>query len=79
MILKHTLTRSPAGASGVWGLKKNFALLELLERLSLSRSNSALLPEVLIKQREVSNRLSNWMKDVLRDELLYFIDFDLLG
>ncbi|KAG0710301.1 E3 ubiquitin-protein ligase TRIM23 [Chionoecetes opilio] len=44
---------TPISASGVWGLKKNFALLELLERLSLSRSNSALLPEVLIKQREL--------------------------
>ncbi|KAK8395918.1 hypothetical protein O3P69_005797 [Scylla paramamosain] len=44
---------TPISASGVWGLKKNFALLELLERLSLSRSNTALLPEVLIKQREL--------------------------
>ncbi|XP_069174924.1 E3 ubiquitin-protein ligase TRIM23-like isoform X2 [Procambarus clarkii] len=44
---------TPIGASGVWGLKKNFALLELLERLSLSRSDAVLLPEVLIKQREL--------------------------
>ncbi|XP_050696035.1 E3 ubiquitin-protein ligase TRIM23-like [Eriocheir sinensis] len=44
---------TPISASGVWGLKKNFALLELLERLSLSRSNAALLPEVLVKQREL--------------------------
>ena len=28
------------GDSGVWGLKKNFALLELLERLQLAREGS---------------------------------------
>lgn len=44
---------TPIGASGVWGLKKNFALLELLERLSSSRSDAVLLPEVLIKQKEL--------------------------
>ncbi|XP_047496081.1 E3 ubiquitin-protein ligase TRIM23-like [Penaeus chinensis] len=44
---------TPIGASGVWGLKKNFALLELLERLSLSRSDAVLLPEVLVKQKEL--------------------------
>ncbi|KAK4298429.1 hypothetical protein Pmani_029221 [Petrolisthes manimaculis] len=44
---------TPIGPSGVWGLKKNFALLELLERLSLSRSDAVLLPEVLVKQREL--------------------------
>ena len=27
---------TPTGNSGVWGLKKNFALLELLERLQLT-------------------------------------------
>lgn len=48
----------PTGPSGVWGLKKNFALLELLERLSLSRSDTVLLPEVLVKQREVSPSLT---------------------
>ncbi|XP_076048653.1 E3 ubiquitin-protein ligase TRIM23-like isoform X2 [Oratosquilla oratoria] len=44
---------TPIGASGVWGLKKNFALLELLERLSLSRSDTILSPEVLGKQKQL--------------------------
>ncbi|MCL4130355.1 UNVERIFIED_CONTAM: hypothetical protein GTU68_037851, partial [Idotea baltica] len=44
---------TPVETSGVWGLKKNFALLELLERLFLSQSDSSLSSEVLSKQREL--------------------------
>lgn len=46
------------GNSGVWGLKKNFALLELLEKLQESQEKEAveswLSKEVLRKERSVS-------------------------
>ncbi len=32
--------------SGIWGLKKNFALLELLERLQLDKTENEGLPEI---------------------------------
>uniref|UniRef100_A0A1B6M1U5 RING-type E3 ubiquitin transferase n=1 Tax=Graphocephala atropunctata TaxID=36148 RepID=A0A1B6M1U5_9HEMI len=46
---------TPVGSSGVWGLKKNFALLELLERLQDSEGRDAvavlLSTDVLHKER----------------------------
>uniref|UniRef100_A0A1B6EED7 RING-type E3 ubiquitin transferase n=1 Tax=Clastoptera arizonana TaxID=38151 RepID=A0A1B6EED7_9HEMI len=51
---------TPVGTSGVWGLKKNFALLELLERLqdSLDRESVAALltADVLHKERQLGIR-----------------------
>ncbi|KAL7640019.1 UNVERIFIED_CONTAM: hypothetical protein RMT77_009433 [Armadillidium vulgare] len=44
---------TPVGSSGVWSLKKNFALLELLERLSLSQTNASISSDVLSKQKEL--------------------------
>ena len=38
--------------SGVWGLKKNFALLELLERLQTSKETSLIAEGGLINQRK---------------------------
>lgn len=43
-----------AGPSGVWGLKKNFALLELLERLLFNPDESQLSSNILSKQKEVN-------------------------
>jgi hypothetical protein len=45
------------GDSGVWGLKKNFALLELLEKLqNPQQSPCRLLPDsILARERSVSN------------------------
>lgn len=45
------------GTSGVWGLKKNFALLELLERLQDSQERETvavlLTADALQKERQV--------------------------
>jgi len=43
------------GNSGVWGLKKNFALLELLERLQYSHERATLFcsADLLEKERQV--------------------------
>lgn len=43
------------GNSGVWGLKKNFALLELLERLQYTHERATILytADVLEKERQV--------------------------
>jgi tripartite motif-containing protein 23 len=43
------------GNSGVWGLKKNFALLELLERLQYSHERTTLFctADLLEKERQV--------------------------
>ena len=38
-----------SGDSGVWGLKKNFALLELLERLQNGASNQSGIAEDALK------------------------------
>lgn len=46
-----------SGDSGVWGLKKNFALLELLERLQNGASNqSGIAEDVLKEMGEVNSR-----------------------
>ncbi|XP_049782015.1 E3 ubiquitin-protein ligase TRIM23-like [Schistocerca cancellata] len=47
---------TPVGNSGVWGLKKNFALLELLERLqnSQERGNLSFNTDLLEKERQLS-------------------------
>lgn len=44
------------GNSGVWGLKKNFALLELLERLQYSHERATLFytADLLEKERQVN-------------------------
>jgi tripartite motif-containing protein 23 len=44
------------GNSGVWGLKKNFALLELLERLQYNHERAAhfYTADLLEKERQVS-------------------------
>ena len=45
------------GDSGVWGLKKNFALIELLEKLQFSQAASRtnnFTKESLAKQEEVT-------------------------
>lgn len=49
---------TPVGTSGVWGLKKNFALLELLERLQKTNKvemniNSYLNAEAMEKEEQV--------------------------
>ena len=47
------------GDSGVWGLKKNFALIELLEKLQFSQAASRtnnFTKESLAKQEEVTGR-----------------------
>lgn len=41
--------RTCLGDSGVWGLKKNFALLELLERLQNGASNQSGVAEEALK------------------------------
>jgi len=43
------------GNSGVWGLKKNFALLELLERLQYSHERATFFctADLLEKERQV--------------------------
>lgn len=41
---------SPSGDSGVWGLKKNFALLELLERLQNGASNQSGMSEEALRE-----------------------------
>lgn len=45
------------GDSGVWGLKKNFALLELLEKLQFTSQNATILniftQQSLEKEKEV--------------------------
>jgi hypothetical protein len=43
------------GNSGVWGLKKNFALLELLERLQYTHEKATIIytADVLEKERQV--------------------------
>lgn len=47
---------TPVGNSGVWGLKKNFALLELLERLQYSHERATLFytADLLEKERQLS-------------------------
>lgn len=47
---------TPVGNSGVWGLKKNFALLELLERLQYTHERATILytADVLEKERQLS-------------------------
>nr|CAD7434589.1 unnamed protein product [Timema monikensis] len=47
---------TPTGNSGVWGLKKNFALLELLERLQNSQEKSTLFltADSLEKERQLA-------------------------
>jgi len=49
---------TPIGPSGVWGLKKNFALLELLERLQRNKKaemniNSYFNAEAMEKEEQV--------------------------
>lgn len=46
--LKHICFLS-LGDSGVWGLKKNFALLELLERLQNGATNQSGMAEDALK------------------------------
>nr|CAD7463736.1 unnamed protein product [Timema tahoe] len=48
---------TPTGNSGVWGLKKNFALLELLERLQYTQEKSTLFltADLLEKERQASH------------------------
>jgi hypothetical protein len=43
------------GNSGVWGLKKNFALLELMERLQFTHEKATVFypADVLEKERQV--------------------------
>jgi hypothetical protein len=43
------------GNSGIWGLKKNFALLELLERLQYTheRATISYTADLLEKERQV--------------------------
>lgn len=57
------------GNSGVWGLKKNFALLELLEKLQESQENEAvaswLSKEVLLKERLVSQTMQFLDNDII--------------
>lgn len=47
---------TPVGNSGVWGLKKNFALLELLERLQHSQDRGMVFftADLLEKERQLS-------------------------
>ncbi|KAJ9579625.1 hypothetical protein L9F63_004704 [Diploptera punctata] len=47
---------TPVGNSGVWGLKKNFALLELLERLQYTHERATLFytADLLEKERQLS-------------------------
>jgi len=61
-VQKHTQTLlnhafNVSGDSGIWGLKKNFALLELLEKLQFSPQTtqrpSSFTDESLAKQKEV--------------------------
>uniref|UniRef100_A0A1B6H0Y9 RING-type E3 ubiquitin transferase n=4 Tax=Proconiini TaxID=565685 RepID=A0A1B6H0Y9_9HEMI len=51
---------TPVGNSGVWGLKKNFALLELLERLQDSQEREAVIvllsTDMLHKERQLGIR-----------------------
>ncbi|XP_063216763.1 E3 ubiquitin-protein ligase TRIM23-like [Bacillus rossius redtenbacheri] len=49
---------TPVGNSGVWGLKKNFALLELLERLQYTTEKSTLFftSELLERERQLAVR-----------------------
>lgn len=54
-MLKLLFLHVASGDSGVWGLKKNFALLELLERLQNGASNqSGMADDTLKGMGEVS-------------------------
>lgn len=54
-VLKLPFLHVASGDSGVWGLKKNFALLELLERLQNGASNqSGMADDTLKGMGEVS-------------------------
>lgn len=47
-----------SGDSGVWGLKKNFALLELLERLQNGATNQSGMADDVLKGMGEVRRLS---------------------
>ncbi|XP_073968878.1 E3 ubiquitin-protein ligase TRIM23-like [Rhodnius prolixus] len=40
---------TPVGSTGVWGLKKNFALLELLEKLELTEKEAPILDKEVVR------------------------------
>lgn len=59
-----------SGDSGIWGLKKNFALLELLEKLQFSPQAtprpSSFSEESLAKEKEVWCSFScSWLENSL--------------
>lgn len=68
---------TPVGPSGVWGLKKNFALLELLERLQKINKaeinvNSYLNAETMEKEEQVIFIQINFTFNLLLFYILYF-------
>lgn len=48
-MVKRLFRHISSGDSGVWGLKKNFALLELLERLQNGATNQSGLADDTLK------------------------------
>ena len=56
VIIQCPFDRQPTtlGANGVWDLKKNFALLELLERLEENERTNFFSPSFLERERELS-------------------------
>lgn len=55
VVLLCPFDREPTniGDSGIWGLKKNFALLDLLERLQLDRENL----EIIQNEDDIADRI----------------------
>ena len=43
------------GNNGVWELKKNFALIELIERIQNQENSQTFSATFLVKEREVSH------------------------
>lgn len=48
-VVERNVSFDSPGDSGVWGLKKNFALLELLERLQNGASNQSSVSEDVLR------------------------------
>ena len=48
------------GNNGVWELKKNFALIELIERIQNQENSQAFSSTFLEKEREVTNRFCSY-------------------
>lgn len=49
-VVERNVSFYSPGDSGVWGLKKNFALLELLERLQNGASNQSGMSEDTLRE-----------------------------